>query len=258
MARREWGGVRSPLRESRALKHLDLDAAFFWLIVAFLLTVVTFFSLRPRNVQLTGKQVAEYERRTQLLANSTVYIVEAGRPEGLLSVFKPDVWARVSAGIDYVAFVYDDLPLFLTESWMEAAETVLQTPRAARGLGIALFSCGCVLPNAYFARVSHRLGGAECALLPGWVLTAKDVHWLDVNDPSITRCRRRTEMLDARGARANAKALQSIRNTVSTIEEEIVNATAVRIANAESMSHDLETGMKQVPIRTLDRTAHFR
>ncbi len=245
MARRERG-VRSPLRESRALKHLDLDAAFFWLIVAFLVTVLTFFTLRPRNVQLTGKQVAEYERRTQFLANSTLYIVETGRPEGLLSVFTPDAWARVSIGIDYVAFVYDDLPLFLTESWVEAAEVALQTPRAASGLGIALFPCGCVLPNAYFGRVRHRMGGAECALLPGWVLAGKDVHWLDVNDPSMKRCRRRTEVLDARGVRANAKALQSIRATVATIEAEIVNATAITVTDPMAVSHGVRAEVKQV------------
>ena len=198
--------------------------------------MILFFSLRPRNVQLTGKQVAEYERRTQFLANSTVYIVEAGRPEGLLSVFPPTTWAKVSVGVDFVAFVYDDLPLFLTEPWVEAAERALRAPdaphffRATKGIGIALFPCGCVLPNEYFVRVSQRLGGAECALLPGWVLPTRDVHWLDVADPANWRwCRRRVDVLEKRGARANAKELQAIRKTISTIEGEIVNATAVKM-----------------------------
>lgn len=229
-------GVRTPLRESRTLKNLDLDAAFFWLIVAFLCTVILFFSLRPRNVQLTGKQVAEYERRTQFLANSTVYIIETGRPEGLLSVFPPANWAKVSTGIDFVAYVYDDLPLFLTEPWVEAAERALRAPdtphyhRAAKGIGIALFPCGCVLPNEYFTRVSQRLGGAECALLPGWVLPNRDVHWLDVPDPGNWRwCRGRADVLEKRGARANAKELQAIRKTIALMDEEIANATAVKV-----------------------------
>ena len=136
-------------------------------------------------MQLTRKKFAGYERRTQLFCNSTIYIVQACRPEGLLSVFKLDVPGQLSIGIDYAAFVYDDLSLFLTESWMEAAYTILQTPRPARGLWIALFPCGCVLLNAYFTHVSYRLDGSECALLPGWVLTVKDVCWFYLNEHNV-------------------------------------------------------------------------
>lgn len=233
----DTGRGRSTLRDSsgRALRHLDLDAAFFWLIVAFLLTVVAFFSLRSRHVQLDAKQVAEYERRTQFLSNSTVYIVEVGQPEGLLSRIPATQWASVSIGIDFVAFVYDDLPLFLTEAWVELAEHALREQdaphfeRAQHGVGIALFPCGCIIPNEYFVRVPERLGGAECVLLPGFVLPHRDVHWLDIAEPSVSRCRRRAEVLEKRGARIHAVELQSIRKTIVGINAQIANATAVKM-----------------------------
>lgn len=233
----EVGRGRWLLRDSsgRVLRHLDLDAAFFWLIVAFLLTVVAFFSFQSKHLELDSKQVEEYERRTQFLSNSTVYIVEVGRPEGLLTKIPALQWAAISISIDFVAFVYDDLPIFLTEAWVELAERALSSresphyARTQRGIGIALFPCGCVLPNEYFVRVPKRLQGFECALLPGWVFAHRDVHWLDVSDPAVSHCRRRTEMLRARGARAHAAALQSIRKTIVDIDAEITNSTAVKV-----------------------------
>lgn len=235
-SRRSGGASRSSiLRDTsgRALKRLDLDAAFFWLILVFLLTVLAFFSLRPPHVALDARQMAEYERRTQFLANSTVYIVEVGRPENLLSKLPAANWQRVSRTIDFVAFVFDDLQLFLTDNWVEQAEVALRDPskphasRVANGLGVGLFPCGCVLPNEWFVRVKERLDGLECTLLPGWVLDSEDVHWLDVSDPSAKRCKRRSHALDVRAARTHAASLQAIRKRVLEISAEMSNSTDV-------------------------------
>lgn len=210
---------RTPLHRSRssALSKLDLDSAFFWLLLAFLLTVFTFMSLRERHIQLNPNQVAEYERRSQFLSNSTVYIVEVGRPEGLLLKLSSADWAKISTDIDFVAFVFDDLPLFLTDDWVAAAERALldrSRPHAARvaaGVGVALFPCGCVLPNAYFTRVPVRLDGYECVLLPGWVLPHDDFHWLDVRDSAAPgNCRRRDGVLASRLTARYRKELKEI------------------------------------------------
>ncbi len=199
------------------------------------MTVLAFFSLRPKHIALNAAQIAEYERRTQFLSNSTVYIIEVGRPENLLSKISPANWQQVSSGIDFVAFVFDDLQLFLTENWVDLAEAALRDPakphfnRAMRGVGIALFPCGCVIPNEYFVRVKERLGGLECTLLPGWVLDNEDVHWLDVSDPSTKRCKRRSQFLESRVARTHAASLQAIRKSVAEIAAQVANATAVSV-----------------------------
>lgn len=220
---------RLPLQRNRisALNKLDLDTAFFWLLLVFLLTVFAFLSLRDPHIQLNPHQVAEYERRSQFLSNSTVYIVEVNRPEGLLQKLSAKDWARISSDIDFVAFVFDDLPLFLTDDWVAAAERALldrslpSASRVAAGIGIALFPCGCVLPNAYFTRVDHRLGGYECLLLPGWVLPHEDVHWLDVRDETAPEsCRRRDGVLAARLTARYRKELKEIHAVLDTARQE--------------------------------------
>lgn len=216
---RRSGAVRS---RSATLAKLDLDSAFFWLLLVFLITVFTFLSLRERHVELDPRQVAEYERRTQLLANSTIYIVEVGKPEGLLSTLSPTDWARISSEIDYVSFIFDD-PLSLTDEWVAAAETALgqHAKRVRCGIGMALFPCGCLVPNAYFGRVAQRLGGFECILLPGWVLAHEDVHWLQAAEKTSDSCKRREAMLAARMTARYRNELAAIHSTLETLKWEL-------------------------------------
>lgn len=178
-------------------------------------------------MQLNPNQVAEYERRSQFLSNSTVYIVEVARPEGLLTKLSADDWTKISADIDFVAFVFDDLPLFLTDDWVAAAEHVLldrslaHASRVEAGVGVALFPCGCVIPNEYFRQVDVRLDGYECLLLPGWVLPHEDVHWLDVRDSVAPEtCRRREGVLAARMAARYRKELKEIHDSVEIMRRD--------------------------------------
>lgn len=224
-----------------AVARLDLDAAFFWLLLAALVTVVIFLNLRSAHVELNASQIAEYERRTQALANSTVYIVEVHRPEGLLSRLPPADWARVAAAVDYVAYVYDDLPAFLADEWVSRAERALRGPRVRAGLGILMLPCGCVLPNAYFTAVPTRLGGMECLLLPGWVLPRADVHWI----PEIARdagapCKRQRRISASRVVAEYAAELGAIRRAVEKVRAELpgnadevvsIDAPAVDVAS---------------------------
>jgi hypothetical protein len=213
---------------SGAITRLDLDAAFFWLLLVFLVTVVSFLNLRGSHVELNPSQIAEYERRTQVLANSTVYIVEVHRPEGLLSKLKPEDWDRVSKAVDFVAFVFDDLAAFLSDDWIARAETVLRDQslphgmRVQQGLGILLFQCGCIIPNAYFRKVAPRLGGMECILLPGWVLPHQDVHWMpDIETEPKMQCKRQRRMAASQVVREYASELVAIRRAVEKIRADL-------------------------------------
>jgi len=152
--------------------------------------------------------------------------VEVGRPEGLLSKLSADDWAKISLDIDYVSYIFDD-PLFLTDEWVSSAELLLKNPaaphaaRVQAGVGIALFPCGCLIPNAYFKRVSHRLDGFECILLPGWVLAHEDVHWLDVRDKSAESCKRREAMLASRRTAQYRKELADIHKVLEGVKSEV-------------------------------------
>lgn len=247
--------LRSPTRSRSTLNKLDLDSAFFWLLLVFLVTVFAFLSLRDRHVQLNPNQVAEYERRSQFLSNSTVYIVEVARPEGLLTKLSADDWTKISADIDFVAFVFDDLPLFLTDDWVAAAERVLldrSLPHASRveaGVGIALFPCGCVIPNEYFRQIDVRLGGYECLLLPGWVLPHEDVHWLDVRDSAAPEtCRRREGVLAARMTARYRKELKEIHEAIETMRRDADFGSVLgmgTVANAEEAARERNSRMGQ-------------
>lgn len=236
---------RRASRGARAVSRLDLDSAFFWLLLVFLATALVFLSAPGRtNVALNPRQIAEYSRRTQGLSNSTVYIVEVARPEGLLSTLTREEWARVSSRIDYVAFVFDDLPLFLTDEWVARAEEAFH----GGALDIALFPCGCVMPNAYFMAVPHRLNGLECVLLPGWVLPHASVHWLDAGAPA---CKRRDAVLAARGAKRYSTELKEIRDILDGLRahEELAppdtNSTATDAIAADQAKP--QDGVVQLP-----------
>lgn len=225
----------------RPLTKLDLDAAFFWLILVFLVTVVMFLNLRDRHIELSPSQIAEYERRTQSLANSTVYIVEVHRPEGLLSNLAPKDWLRVASNVDYVAFVYDDLPVFLADDWIAKAEKILhddEHPAAHRikeGIGIVLFPCGCILPNVYFGVVEQRLGGMECVLLPGWVLPHEDVHWLPDGLDKQPLCKRQKRVVGSRVVYEYATQLGKIRTTLEKAREEAESRlAAIHLTNSST------------------------
>ncbi|CAN8075420.1 unnamed protein product [Agarophyton chilense] len=214
--RRSPNGAPNPLATK-----LDLDSAFFWLLLAFLLTAFTFLSLRDTHLSLNTAQLAEYERRSQFLSNSTVYIVEVGRPEALLNVLPKEDWKRISADIDLVAFVWDDLPVFLTDGWVQAAERVLKPSTPVSNISLVLFQCGCVLPASYFSLVSNRLAGFECVLLPGWVLDSSHVHWLDVQEGDA--CKRREAVLSSRLARRYRSELSDIHRVVTEHNNRVEN-----------------------------------
>lgn len=180
------------LRKPSLTNRLDLDAAFFWLLLMFLITTFTFLSLRDHH-SLNPAQLAEYERHTQNLSNSTVYIVEATRPETLLFKLKAKEWQHIGRDIDLVAIVFDDLPLFLTDEWISIAERTMDRDR----FQIGIFRCGCILPSRYFETTDARMDGYECVLLPGFVLEDKDVKWMDINEGR--KCRGRDAVLNTRG-----------------------------------------------------------
>lgn len=173
--------------------------------------------------------------------------MEVARPEGLLTKLAATDWAKISADIDFVAFVFDDLPLFLTDDWVAAAERVLldrSQPHAARvaaGVGVALFPCGCVIPNEYFRQIDVRLGGYECVLLPGWVLPHDDVHWLDVRDTAPDTCRRREGVLAARMTARYRKELKEIHEVVDALRQE-ADANSV-VQGGESGDEEAKAGV---------------
>jgi len=182
---------------ARVFDKRGVDVPFLALLTVFLVTASIFLvgrALSSGRPHLTPAQRAEYEHRSLALANSTVYMVEYGLPEGLISSLPAASWDAVSAHIDYVAIVYDDLYHFLYDDWMASVEAAFRDGPGPP-LGVALFPCGCVIPNAHFRAVGQRFAGDECVLLPGLVYPPERVHWLGGVFYS-GGCRRRTAALN--------------------------------------------------------------
>lgn len=234
-----------PLRSVSLTDKLDLDSAFFWLLLAFLITTFTFLSLRDHH-SLDPAQLAEYERRTQTLSNSTVYIVEATRPETLLSKLKAEEWRRIGRDIDLVAIVFDDLPLFLTDDWIATAERTMDTQR----LQIGIFRCGCILPSRYFELTDIRMDGYECVLLPGFVLDDSDVKWMDIDEGK--ECRGRDAVLSTRGTSRRWKGeLAQIKHILAQ-EMEKRNATNTPLASSALENPGGDGTKRLIPVAVVD------
>ena len=149
-------------------------------------------------------------------------------------------WSTISKDIDFIAFVYDDVPLFLVDDWVLQAEKVLKGHRLAyaqKGIGLVLFPCGCVIPNKLFQMVDHRLGGMECLLMPGFVLDKEDVHWID--SYAGGHCKRRKEVLQSGVLRKYGHQLMSLRKSILEWKREI-NDTTISDTNNISVSSGVQ------------------
>lgn len=181
--------------------------AVFGVIV---LTVVYYVAIRRHNVQLSFKQLSDFEGHVQSAGNHSVYMVELPRRgELLLTAFSADDWGKVSERIDYVAFIYDDLDSMpAAGTWITDVANKFMTQLKPSGYGILLFPCGCIVPNIVFTRTQVRFDGYECAMLPGLVMPGESVGFVDI---PVTRCKRKDTVLGFKWYETFAWKLQTAR-----------------------------------------------
>lgn len=185
-----------PYRGAYSKRH-RADAGGLLCIIAGLITLLTttavyYVAMRRHNVELSFDQLSTFERQTRVVANRTLYVSEQHRVDAahadLAVALARDDWAKVSAKIELVAYVFDDTSAFVgNPDWSNSvahAFAAFDPP----GLGIALFPCGCVVPNLFLRRSAARFGGLECAMLPGFVFPSQHVVWID-DAPGAHPCR---------------------------------------------------------------------
>lgn len=190
IGKRRNSDVRSQLY--RALStHAGLLAAFCAVIV---LSVVYYVAIRDHSVELSFDQLSAFERQVQTVGNHSVYVVEAGQQDDVLSSLAREDWAHVSSRIDYVAFVYGDVSAVMdSDSWVRKVSGALEDMKP-RGYGVVLFACGCVFPNIIFTDTKTRFQGYECAMLPGFVMGKDAVRFVNVSVVE-EKCRNRDKIL---------------------------------------------------------------
>ncbi len=221
-------GKRRQLR-----KHAATNAWLAALAATFLTTAVYFVAIRKHNVDLSFDQLSNFERQKQAIGNHTAYFSEQLASADLLTTLSREDWTKISSKIDLVAFVFEDMYLYTTSK-----EWVREVSRAfARfeppGFGIALFPCGCVVPNSLFTWSENRFRGFECAMLPGFVFPKEHVYW--VNDTvSEGQCKGRESMHPKRWFEDNEWKLERARADFSNLREHLIKKRAEELAKAEA------------------------
>uniref|UniRef100_A0A7S3A224 Uncharacterized protein n=1 Tax=Rhodosorus marinus TaxID=101924 RepID=A0A7S3A224_9RHOD len=169
------------------------DNRLLLIIVVLVVTAVFFSGIRNTGVELTIEQLAELERRVSVFHNTSIYAYDVNKSEGLLSMFTPAEWAETAKDVDYVAFVYDDVFEAMNQRWIGHVHRAL-AKSIFPGFGIALFSCGCIVPSIYFEYASPRFDGAECMALPAFVFDSDFIFW--IKEPLGVPCHKREGLLE--------------------------------------------------------------
>lgn len=156
-------------------------------------TGVYYVAIRTHSVELSFDQLSAFERQVSNLGNSSLYLIEPPRRDEVMDSLSTEDWAKVSASIDLVAFIYDDPVSFVNTAWLAKVNHAFKSMPFS-GYGIVLFPCGCVIPNTVFVNTQVRFNGAECTMLPGFVIQNDFVAFIDT-DSAKNPCRNRDIVL---------------------------------------------------------------
>jgi len=185
-----------------------------YLLALITVTAVYYSAITSREVPLTFEQLSAMERSVLSVANTSLYAATVGDEDKVLGRLSAEDWAKAAgASVSVVALLYAPVQAVMAAdtggggAWLTAALAAMAAPAGTaadaataaadrdrtphgdappssagpaadvRGLRVALFPCGCVVPAAYFATVDVRMGGRECVLLPGYVVDAARVGW---------------------------------------------------------------------------------
>lgn len=187
-------GSRRKLDRSLSKTIVSYAAPILLAAIFLILVAVYFFAIRNHSVELSFDQLAAFERQVTNIGNRSIYIVEPPRKDEILSSLPREDWARISNRIDYVAFVYDDPYNIINNAWLQKVSAAFDI-MSMKGYGIVLFSCGCVIQNLILANTKTRFNGAECTMLPGFVLSNEAVSFIDINLPG-GRCKNRDKVME--------------------------------------------------------------
>lgn len=205
-SRRRVYGSRSRSRRATVANLAPIIAG----LATIVLSVFYYIAIRRHNVQLSFKQLSEFERHVQTGGNRSVYFVELPHRDELLMSFSPEEWQKISMRIDYVMFLYDDMDVVASPTtWIPIiiAAFARMTPPT---YGISLFSCGCVVPNSIFTNTQTRFDGSECTMLPGFIMPEDAVAFVNISTID-DQCRRREKVLSTRWYRTNAWKIPAAR-----------------------------------------------
>eukprot|EP00871_Galdieria_phlegrea_P000944 jgi/Galph1/1850/GphlegSOOS_G541.1 len=150
-------------------------------------------SRRRRNFRKGGNyssdKLAEIERNLYQVSfgkNVSFYMVDQSQEDLSTTLFlrhSKDGWKGVDTDrIDYIAFFYRKPSFPVDSEYFVRALQSLQKSELP-GFGIALSTCGCVVPKILLERLLQaELNGLECLTLPGFVVDKELVTWFESDE----------------------------------------------------------------------------
>lgn len=238
-------GKYNKRRRARAASNTWL-AGFF--IATCLTTVVYFVAIRRHNVDLSFDQLSKFERQKQEIGDYAAYFSEQPAAADLLTTLSREDWAKISRKIDLVAFVFDDMYMYSSNAaWTTEVAGVFgkNSTFDPPGFGMALFPCGCVIPNTVFTWSANRFHGLECAMLPGFVFPKEHVYW--VNDTaSASVCKGRKSMHPERWYEDNEWKLGTARADFVNLKETLRAKRAHELSRLELKGGSSEKSWRRV------------
>lgn len=170
---------RPPYAFSKLSRFLSCNfSAVITTAAVLIFTCVYFIAIRQHNIELSFDQLSAFERRVQTVGNYSIYVVEADATDDVLATLPKEDWGKVANRIDFVAFVYGEVSgLIGGVRWMAEVAKVFKE-KLGRSYGIVLFECGCVVPNLVFKMTKTRFQGAECMMLPGFIMGKEAVRFV--------------------------------------------------------------------------------
>ncbi|KAK4526637.1 hypothetical protein GAYE_SCF26G4553 [Galdieria yellowstonensis] len=119
--------------------------------------------------------------------NASLYVIDLSGDLNNYPYFRLSraSWTKlVQNRINYVAFFYREPPFLLGNSYFERALESLESCPIP-GFGIALSTCGCIVPSSILESLKGSFEGLECLALPGFVVDREFVVWFDSDEEEL-------------------------------------------------------------------------
>ncbi|GJQ12810.1 hypothetical protein GpartN1_g4601.t1 [Galdieria partita] len=113
--------------------------------------------------------------------NASVYVIDLSEDLKNSPFFKLSrtAWSKFAMNrIDYIAFFYKEPPFLVSTKYFYHALESLENSRIP-GFGIALSTCGCIVPSSILEHLETSFQGLECLALPGFVVDKELIVWFD-------------------------------------------------------------------------------
>lgn len=159
-------------------------------LIIMVLCIFLLVKLLTRNNSTSTANWQEVERKLRFVNsryNASIYVIDLSEDVHSYPFFElsREAWLKLASNrVDYFAFFYKEPPFLVgNDYFFRALEALEESPLP--GFGIALSTCGCVIPASILENLQVQMDGLECLALPGFVVDKELVVWFDSDGQEV-------------------------------------------------------------------------